>query len=160
MQRVFISSANTVTLSCPHCRSMRTVSIDQFKGLDKAVKVKVRCPCGQSYPVMLERRQQFRKEVALSGTYVQIVNGRPMGRGSMVVKDISRSGLKLRVPMTQHLKCGHILEVEFRLDDAKKSLIQKEVVIRKIDASDLGTQFVSITPGDPSDKALGFYLMG
>jgi hypothetical protein len=77
----------------------------------------------------------------------------------MVVKDVSRTGLKLRVSDARLLNSGDILEVNFRLDNPQKSTILKEVVVRKIEGLDLGAQFVSIEPGNPSDKAIGFYLM-
>ncbi len=159
MQRVFISSDDTATFSCPHCKKMRTVNIADYAGLDKAVKINVRCGCGHRYPAMLERRRQFRREVAFPGTYARIVNGRAMDSGSMVVKDVSRTGLKIRVPSARHLNSGDTLKVVFRLDDPKKSQIQKQVVIRKIEGVDLGVQFISIEAGNPSDKAIGFYLM-
>ena len=78
----------------------------------------------------------------------------------MVVKDVSRNGLSIRVNDTTHMKNGDILEVVFKLDDPKRSAIQKEVVIRKIVGYDIGTEFVSIDAGNASDKAIGFYLMG
>lgn len=159
MQRVFIASDNTATFACPRCKKMRTVKIADYAGLDKAVNINVRCPCGHQYRATIERRRQFRREVAFPGTYTRIVNGRSMGSGSMVVKDVSRTGLKIRVPDAQHLNSGDTLELVFRLDDPQKSQIQKHVVIRKIEGVDLGVQFLSNVAGNPSDKAIGFYLM-
>lgn len=159
MQRVFITSNNTATFACPSCKQMRTVNIADYAGLDKAVQIKVRCPCGHHYPVMIERRRQFRREVAFPGTYTRIVNGRPMDRGSMVVKDVSRTGLKFQVADVQRLESGDTLEVVFRLDDPSKSQIRKQVVIRKIEGFDIGVQFLASEAGNPSDKAIGFYLM-
>lgn len=160
MQKAFISSTNQVTFSCPQCKNTRTVDVTKYRALDKAVKIKVHCPCGQDYPVLLERRKQFRKAVSLPGTYTRIYNERRAGKGTMVVKDVSRNGLSIRVSDTTHMKNGDILEVVFKLDDPKQSTIQKEVVIRKIFGYDLGTEFLSIDPGNASDKAIGFYLMG
>ena len=159
MQRVYISSDNSVTFTCPRCKKMRTVNITDYAGLDKAVKVRVRCGCGHRYPATIEKRRQFRREVAFPGTYTRLVNGRVMGSGTMVVKDVSRTGLKIRVPDAHRLNSGDTLEVIFHLDDPKKSQIQKEVVIRKIEGVDLGVQFLSLETGNPSDKAIGFYLM-
>lgn len=160
MQKAFISSTNQVTFSCPQCKNTRTVDVTKYRALDKAVKIKVHCPCGQDYPVLLERRKQFRKAVSLPGTYTRIYNERRAGKGTMVVKDVSRNGLSIRVSDMTHMKNGDILEVVFKLDDPKQSTIQKEVVIRKIFGYDLGTEFISIDPGNASDKAIGFYLMG
>ena len=80
--------------------------------------------------------------------------------GTMVVNDVSRNGLSIRVNDATYMKIGDILEVNFKLDDAKRSPIQKEVVIRKIVGYDIGTEFFSIDAGNASDKAIGFYLMG
>ena len=159
MQKAFISSNNKVTFSCPQCKYTRTVDVSKYKALEKAVKIKVHCPCGHDYPVMIERRKQFRKAVSLPGTFTRIYNQRRAGSGSMVVKDVSRNGLSIRVNDASHMNVGEILEVDFKLDDNKRSPILKEVVIRKISGYDLGTEFLSVDPGNASDKAIGFYLM-
>jgi len=159
MQKAFITRDNKVTFSCPQCKGMRTVDVTKYKALEKAVKIKVRCPCGHDYPVMIERRKQFRKAVSLPGTFSRIFNDRRAGNGTMVVKDVSRNGLQIRVNDSSYMKAGDILEVEFKLDDNKRSPIRKEVVIRKIVGYDLGTEFTSVDAGNASDKAIGFYLM-
>ncbi len=159
MQKAFITRDNKVTFSCPQCKGMRTVDVTKYKALEKAVKIKVRCPCGHDYPVMIERRKQFRKVVSLPGTFSRIFNDRRAGNGTMVVKDVSRNGLQIRVNDSSYMKAGDILEVEFKLDDNKRSPIRKEVVIRKIVGYDLGTEFTSVDAGNASDKAIGFYLM-
>lgn len=160
MQKAFVSGDNKVTFSCPQCRNSRTVDVARYKDLEKAVKIKVHCPCGHDYPVMLERRRQYRKAVSLPGTYTRIVHHRRNGSGSMVVRDVSRLGLLIRVGDATHLNVGDMLEVEFQLDDKRRSPIHKEVIIRKIAGYDLGTEFASIDAGNASDKAIGFYLMG
>ena len=160
MQKAFVASNNKVTFSCPQCKKVRTVDITKYKALEKAVKIKVNCPCGHRYPVMIERRRQFRKAVSLPGTFTRIYNHRRAGNGTMVVQDVSRNGLSLRVNDSAHMNVGDILEVQFKLDDAKRSPILKEVIIRKIVGYDLGTEFLSIDAGNASDKAIGFYLMG
>lgn len=159
MQKAFVSSNNKVTFACPQCKKTRTVDIAKHKALEKAVKIKIHCPCGHDYPVMIERRKQFRKEVSLPGTFTRIYNERRAGGGTMVVKDVSRNGLSLRVNDIAYIRVGDILEVEFTLDDTKRSPILKEVVVRKIFGHDLGTEFVSIDAGNASDKAIGFYLL-
>ena len=132
MQKAFVTNNNKVTFSCPQCKNTRTVDVSKYKALEKAVKIKVHCTCGNDYPVMLERRKQFRKAVSLPGTFTRIYNERRAGKGTMVVKDVSRNGLMIRVNDSTHMNVGDILEVDFKLDDSKRSPVQKEVVIRKI----------------------------
>jgi hypothetical protein len=160
MQKVFITGDNQATFACPACKKTRTVDVSRQKGLERAIKIKVKCPCGYDYPVMLERRQQHRKEVSFPGTYVHLKNFRPVGKGVMMVTDLSRAGIKVTISDSRHFAVGDRLRVEFRLDDRKRSLIDKEVIVRKVDGADLGTQFASVDAGDPNDKAIGFYLFG
>lgn len=160
MQKVFVTGDNRATFTCPECELTRTVNVTQYKELDRAVKIKVKCPCGHDYPVILERRRQFRRQVNFKGTYYQMVDGRLTGKGQMVVSDVSRTGLGIRLSDNRELKTGDKLFVEFHLDDTKRSFIRTEVVIRKIVGFELGTEFFSIDPSDPNMKAIGFYLFG
>ncbi len=160
MQKVFVTGENKATFTCPECEATRVVDVTQYKELNRAVKIKVKCPCGCDYPVALERRRQFRKPVNLEGTYYQLVGGRYTGKGQMIVSDVSRTGLKLRLKDVRPLTPGEALFVEFHLDDPKRSFIQKEVIIRKVDGAELGTEFGSVDPSDPHMKAIGFYLFG
>ncbi|MFZ7128265.1 MAG: PilZ domain-containing protein [Desulfobacterales bacterium] len=160
MQKVFITSDNTATFTCPGCKAIRTVDVTQYKELTRAVKVKVKCPCGVDYPVALERRRQFRKPVAFPGTWCLLDNGRRTIKGQMVVSDLSRTGLKIRLEEIYDLNVGDTLLVEFHLDDPKRSLIRKEVAVRKVDGHVVGTEFMSMDPSDANVKAIGFYLFG
>jgi hypothetical protein len=45
--------------------------------------------------------------------------------------------------------------LEFRLDDAHRSLLQKKVIVRSIDDMYVG---VELAMTEATDKALGFYL--
>ena len=78
----------------------------------------------------------------------------------MKVIDLSRTGLKIKVNEIAKFSAGDRMVIEFRLDDANRSLIRKEVEIKKIFDLELGVAFTSIHPSDPSDRALGFYMLG
>lgn len=160
MQKVFITAENKATFTCPECERVRAVDVTQYKALDTAVRIKVKCPCGCHYPVVLDRRLQYRRQVNLKGTYYQVADGRYVGKGPMIVSDVSRTGLKLGLKNGGRLNFGDKLFVEFHLDDLKRSFIQKEVVVRNVHGSELGTEFISMAPSDPNMKAIGFYLFG
>ena len=72
------------------------------------------------------------------------------------VKDISRQGLGFLMLSVCDIKIGDILEVTFRLDDANKTVISKQVEVKSILDLFVGCQFAG-----PQwyDKKLGFYLM-
>jgi hypothetical protein len=161
LYKVFITSTNQVTFSCPKCEHPRIVNLSDHAGLEKATTVKVRCKeCGHKYRTVLERRQQYRKRVNFPGSYTQLRNNRPIDKGEMVVVDLSRGGLKLRAIQLGSFAVGDKLIVKFRLDDANQSPINKEVEIKKIFNDGLGVEFTSVHTSDPSDRALGFYMFG
>ena len=78
----------------------------------------------------------------------------------MVVRNISRRGIKMEVNTPQEVAVGDQLLIEFHLDDANKSFIKKKGTIRKIQGREIGVEFVSISLSDPHDRAIGFYLLG
>jgi c-di-GMP-binding flagellar brake protein YcgR len=159
-QKVYITRSNLVTFTCPKCEQPRVINIADHPELEKTDKAKVKCPCGHKYSVMIERRKQYRISTNFAGEFRQIVEGREEDRGLMTVLDMSRTGLKIKLNVKRELKVGDKLFLEFRLDDAQRTLIQKEVVIKKIFGLELGVEFTSIHPSNPSDRALGFYMFG
>ncbi len=156
--KVFITSEGQATFVCPECERSRTVAVAENEKLARAARVRVKCPCGHQYPVTLERRQFFRKAVNLSGSFFQTVNGRHVDGGTMAVVDLSRTGMRLRLNEKRPLRIGDTLLVEFHLDDRQHSLIRRESVVRRIDGSDLGAEFIAAAATDANSRAIGFYL--
>ena len=161
IQKVYITSSNMITFTCPECKFPRVVSVEERQELKTADKVRVRCKrCGHKYPAVIERRRQYRKVTNFPGTFTRLVKGRPVDKGYMKVVDLSRTGLKLRLNGKVQIGVGDRLIIEFNLDDANRSLIKKEVEVKKIFDQELGVAFTSVHPSDPSDRALGFYMFG
>ncbi len=164
IEKVYVAEDKTAVFVCPECGKKRTMNLSSYKNLDKSSKVTCKCACGHSYPVILEKRRFFRKKTDLAATYTYVVSNlsenycEEVGKGMLKIKDISRTGLQLELNKPLGLKKGDKFSLEFTLDDQKRTLIKKEVVIRKIDANLMGVEFLSSDPGDPGDKALGFYL--
>ena len=157
-QKVYVTPAYTGVFECPQCKNSRSVDVSKFKKIEKEVKIKVNCPCGHSYPVILERRRHYRKTVNLAGSYLFLVRGSPTKKKMLTVKDVSQSGLKIRVSEKPEFEIGDRILVEFHLDDNKRSLIKKETIVRAIKELHIGLEFSSMDSSDPGDKALGFYL--
>ncbi len=156
--KVFITSEGKATFVCPECERSRTVAVACHAKLANAARVRVKCPCGHCYPVSLERRRYFRKAVNLNGSFCRTVNGRQVERGAMAVRDLSRTGLRMRLTHYPPLQVGDTLVVEFHLDDRQHSLIRKEGIVRRIDGRELGTEFIGPEIVDASSRAIGFYL--
>ncbi len=154
-QKVYVTSKQIATISCPQCARSKTVDVSKYATLDKMVKVNVKCPCGHTYKAILEKRKQYRKETNLAGTYIHFINGQPRGRGLMTVKDLSTSGMKLQLNVKQDFAIGDQMQVEFHLNDAHRTLIKKTVIIKNQREQFIGAEFA---PFESIDKALGFYL--
>jgi c-di-GMP-binding flagellar brake protein YcgR len=145
-------------LVCPECNASKNTDVTEYKKLEKSVRLKVKCTCGNSYSVMLERRRSYRKETNLPGNYACRDSSGELEKGAMTVINISRGGVKFKTKVPPKFKVGATFDVTFQLDDKQKSIIRKEVVAANINDRFVGVEFCSVDPSDPSDKALGFYL--
>ncbi len=152
IEKIFIGSNDMATFSCPQCSKTKTANVSRYKNIEKAVRVKCKCPCGHSYTVLLERRKHIRKNLELAGAYISEKGGE---RGSMVVIDLSRSGVRIKLNMTANIEIGDKLMLEFNLDDQQQSLISKEIIVRSINDLLIGAEFLS---KEHFDK-LGSYLL-
>jgi len=157
-EKVFVADDNMAVFECPQCKKAKRVDVSRYNDIQQAVKIKVKCPCGHIYKVILERRKSFRKNVNFPGTYTHVLPDYREDTGGITVKDLSRSGVKIKLNVEKEFKVGDILLVEFQLDDKQRSLVKKDAVIKKISGSYLGLEFKSIDSSDPSDKAIGFYM--
>ncbi len=157
VRKAFIKN-DKATFVCPNCGEAKAADVSKFKDLKRAIRVKRRCACGYTSSFLLERRQFFRKDVNIPGTF-------RLGKGTvqhkMAVQDLSRSGVKMEVENGELLRVGDHLFLEFHLDNKQKTLIQKEVIVKSISGKELGTEFTSRDPNNPIDKAydlaIGFY---
>jgi hypothetical protein len=177
MKTIYLSSENKATLVCPQCEKAKVIDASKYLQKEGPIKIKFtfkcrHCYCGAEHTVecngadckqghtiaaLLERRRYYRKNVNLTG---KIRNEREMEAPIMVL-DISKKGLLLKLNYPGTYEEGETLTVLFELDDPQRSKINKDVIIRKIIAPDqLGVEFTSAdTLISHSDKAIGFYLM-
>lgn len=158
MQKVFVTSDHKATLTCPECNRSKIIDASPYVKLSGTVKIRVKCPCGYRQPFELERRRHFRKTVNFLGSFSGTTEGRHRDGGRMVVRDLSRAGLKMLLNENSSLRIGDKILVEFQLDDLKGSSIRKESVVRRINGFDLAAEFLPADPSDPNTRALSFYL--
>lgn len=155
-QKVFISNKNTATFVCPQCGNVTTTDVSKYAAIEQRVTVKCRCNCGNQFSVSLEKRRQYRKSTNLPGVYYHRMDNGDIGKGNMRVVDISSNGFKLSLSVAQNFAVGITLRVEFHLDDNRHTFIEKEVIVRNVKGTLVGTSFA---PNEGDDPHLGFYLM-
>ena len=156
---VFAGEDGKYTMTCPQCGFQDTVSGRLFEMMGSTVRVQ--CPCKHRFRIIRELRATFRKEVRLEGYFAQALhNGNKLMSGSvwgpMVVRDLSRSGLKFTCSNAALLRAGDRLQVRFNLDNANQTLIKKTVVVKSVNVDMVGCQFHGT---DRYDAALGFYFL-
>ena len=158
VKKIFVPDNNIVSIECPICKISREVNVSEYIKSETLVRFKVKCSCGDSFPVLLERREFYRKDTSLKGTFIYSPKTGPKQKGSMTVLDISRGGIKLKTGASTAAKIGDSLEVEFNLDNQKKSLVKKLVMIRNVKGCIINAQFSFFDSNTTGDKDIGFYL--
>jgi PAS domain S-box-containing protein len=158
-QPVFPRDDGLVLLTCPRCGFQESVSCDQFEKLGNALSVT--CPCRTNFSAVLEKRRSFRKEVRLAGHFALEgdLGNRDAGGsiwGLMVVRDLSKAGLRFSTTKADLVHPGDLLMVRFHLDNSNKALIHKPARVISVTDNEVGCRF----EGDDSyDITLGFYFI-
>lgn len=131
----------------------------QFEKLGNAIQVQ--CPCHKRFAAVLEKRRSFRKPVHLDGYFTIAGELGPNDTkagiwGLMVVRNISKSGLRFYSRQIDLIRPGDDLMVRFNLDNSSKALIHKRVEVISINGNEVGCRFKG---ADQYDITLGFYFI-
>ena len=102
--------------------------------------------------MQLDFRRNYRKLTQLDGTY-EIVSGG--GGGIIHISNISRGGIGFTVSGIHNIETGQLLQVEFQLTDKKKTVLNKQAVVKRVNQNSIGCEFKCDVA---HDKALGFFL--
>lgn len=169
--KVYVNTANNAVIVCPRCGLRRSSQVGQFKGAKHTIRV--RCTCSHHFAVHLDFRKNYRKatdidatyqkkDVELAGYYVNLSRGDDWDETQVrqavncKIMNLSMGGIGLQVFGLHMIKEDDALRVRFRLDDAKRSVIDRNVVVVSVSKNLVGCRFTEIME---RDQALGFYLM-
>ena len=150
-EKVFINSKHVGSIVCPECKKRREKDFSAVKNLNNSNGFKCKCPCGHTFSIVLERRRYERKTTDLTGSYL---HDKTKTRGLVSIKNLSKSGAALELNTKQMIPKGDKLVLKFNLDNARKTYLCKEAVIKKSDGSTVGLEFVD----DISDDGLNIYF--
>ena len=145
---------NKINITCPKCMKTTMVDLNRKTSLLDKLIVGYKCTCGDRRKIKLEKRNVFRKDTRLKGKIKK--TGKFLG--SIYINNLSRSGLKFEANHKTKLEIGDRLELEFRLDDKKQSLIRQEGIIRNADTHLFGVEFIG-NCNKEYDRRLGFYFL-
>jgi len=150
-QKVYVNKEHEGTITCPQCEKSKRVNFARYAGSREALKVK--CHCGYFFKIVIESRKYFRKRTHLSGNYV--VPGTDKS-GSIVVGDLSLSGIRFQTRMQHNLQIGEYIDLRFVLDNNIRSEIAKKATVKRVHGRSIGAEFCDLKA---YDKELGYYLM-
>ncbi len=151
-QRVLIDSLDTARFACPDCNREKTMQLSAYKLRRRLTRVKCKCRCGHAYIVTLEKLIESIQKTQLLGTFIS--NGHLKCSGKMIIKKLNSKGIMLKTNIEQNILPGLNLLLEFVLDDAKQSIVKKEVVVKAKKGKYLSAEFTS----DEHYDNLGPYL--
>lgn len=151
-QKILIDSLETAQLACPECSREKIMQLSEYKIKRRATRVRCKCKCGHTYLAMLEKQSDPIRDTQLLGTFRSFDRGGCSGK--MIIKKLNSQGILLRTNIDQDILPGLNLFLEFVLDDAKQSIVKKEVVVKAKKGKYLSAEF---TTSEHADN-LGPYL--
>jgi len=150
--KVHVRDDNTATLICPGCGVVKHIAADKFK--QGRHTITVQCRCQQTFSVQFDFRRHYRKQVSLPGTYVIISPG-GIGGGIIHLNNLSRGGVGFTVSGLHRIEPNQKLQIEFQLNDKKKTTIKKRALVKSVQQNLVGCQFEA---DGEMEKDLGFFL--
>nr|NJM00965.1 HDOD domain-containing protein [Desulfobacula sp.] len=100
-----------------------------------------------------DKSSTFGKAVALGGEFIRL---KTREFGQIQVERLSMTAVRFRVPKSNRIEVNDFLDLRFSLDDLKKSVVERRVVVRERQATYILADFYN---PPPYSKDLGFYLM-
>ena len=150
MEKVYVDKNNEAFVICPKCGFEKNVDATSFRNSKNTVTGK--CKCSEGFDFILEYRKHHRKEVRLSGEYINPKTGE---KGEAIIRELSLTGIRFESLRPHKLSTDDMLEVRFRLDDPQKSEIRKPARVMWVRDRFVGTSF---SEENLYEKKLGFYL--
>lgn len=140
-QTIIIDTLDTARLTCPMCKRTKTLQLSEYRLIKRHTRVKYKCHCGHTYVAILEKQSSPQPETMLAGTFVSRGNLRCSGR--MIIKRLNNKGITLKTNIEQKIIPGLNLILEFVLDDAKQSIVKKQVRVLARNGKYLTAEFTS-----------------
>jgi hypothetical protein len=152
--RILIDSLDTARFACPECGQGKIMQLSEYIIRKPCTRVKCTCRCGHTYMVTLEKKIEPIHDTQLLGTFVSTSDEQS---GKMIIKKLNSRGLVFRTNIDHNLLPGLRLVLEFVLDDAKQSIVKKEVKVKAKKGRYLTVEFTSHDHPDNLGPYLTFH---
>ena len=145
-QRVIVSYLDTARLTCPECGRVKILQLSEYGLVKRLTRVKYTCKCKNTFWAALQMQPGTDKTACLAGTFCAMGDSRCAGK--MVIKRLNSEGMILKTNLDQNILNQSILpgiglRVEFVLDDAKQSVVTREIRVLARNGRYLTAEFTS-----------------
>jgi len=140
-QKVIIDNLDTARLACPECNRIKNLQVSEYKLFKRHTRIKYHCSCGHIYCAILEKKLPQQQDTMLAGTFTS--KGKLRYSGKMIIKKLNSKGITLKTNIEQKLLPGINLMLEFVLDDAKQSIVKKQVRVLAKNGKYLSAEFTA-----------------
>jgi hypothetical protein len=151
VKKIFINAKGMIFLLCPFCGENSEKPAKQFP-IHQPVSIS--CSCGKTYEFQIETRNEFRKQTSLEVFYWKLDS--PDIRQKAAIVDLSLNGFCLRISGEHTLQSNDLIRVNFKLDNERRTKIDREASVCWIAGNNIGCQFTATPPFDPN---VGFYVL-
>ncbi len=136
-EKAQVNRYDKVEIKCPQCGTTGTQYVGKFRGPKR--NVKIRCKCQSHFRVSFEFRKAPRQETDIQGYYATLSHGDEWKK--MLVTNISVGGVGLLTHAMHELNIGDQLKVRFSLNAVRRSLVEKDAVVRWVADGNIGCEF-------------------
>lgn len=140
-QHIVIDSLDTARFACPKCNREKIMQLSEYKINKRITKARCKCRCGHTYKISLRKQGLSTQNKQLVGTFIS--KGQIKCSGKIIIKKLNNKGILLKTNIEQKILPGLKLFLEFVLDDAKQSVVKKEVVVTAKKGKYLSAEFTS-----------------
>ncbi|MBN2282631.1 MAG: PilZ domain-containing protein [Deltaproteobacteria bacterium] len=149
---------------CTQCGQRLKLDRPENKDPNEAFRSIVSCDqCGCTYDVLVNFRHGGRKSTNLTGICTTLATDKTEDHDNfnnisgIIVENISKTGIGFTLKHLIDIKIGDTVKVKFVLNNNKKTVIDRTVVVQRIDNRFVGAKFTR--PIDAGEKDLAFYLL-
>lgn len=147
--KIYLDETYNGVAECPQCGKVTEMNLE---GKIVPRSAKARCSCGNTFTVLFEKRQHYRKNL---NTYGKCFNNKNDKTGDDIkIVDISDEGIRFLKVGGKFLKQGQTVKITFPLKHDTVTCIASILYLKDEEVS---CKIMSID--EHSRKILGFFLM-
>lgn len=133
--------AQTTVFRCDRCGKAGKIT-PPGKPWESAL-LRIRCRCGHSFDLLVERRVLLRRQTRLRGTYRRAAPATE--EGTLTILDLSVGGLGFVSDLPHTLQVGDELWIDFLRKPGERR-DQRHAVVRRVSGQRVGVEFIDAAP--------------